>query len=231
MDIAAIISAVSSSDSIATILFALGILITLRFVDFIIRKEEKKRDKQERIKELFEEEVKREQVKEKATKKREHANNVMQDLLNTTLATLMGDRLQVIEFTNTITTVAMLPYRYMTCTYESMAPGKKPMASTIKDELATLYSDFLTALRLKSYVVLNAEKRSDKFTPAIYDLIGKRFANQSLYVSIDDRKTKEPIGILSYDTSNPSGFCDKEITTLRGLAAQLSLLLTMWEEL
>jgi len=228
MEFEAILNAVVKSGANAhPLFFALGVFIILKLVDYYIRKIEKTQDKKERIKELFEKEAER----EKAGRKREHANKVIQDLLNVTLASLGGDRLQVIEFTNSIETIACLPFKYMTCSYESMALGKAPAADTIRDELTTLYSDFLTQVRLKSFVVLNSEKRSEKFTPAIYHLIGKRVANQSLYIGIEDKKTKEPLGLLSYDISNLTGFCDKDITTLRGLAAQLSVYLTIWEEI
>ncbi|MCL2157660.1 MAG: hypothetical protein FWH54_06530, partial [Methanobrevibacter sp.] len=71
--------------------------------------------------------------------------------------------------------------------------------------------------------------QDDKITPATYSLINKRFANKSLYIAITDRRSKKMIGLLSYDISDSEGFSEIAITTLRKLAAQLSVYLTLWD--
>ena len=217
MDIAAIIATIAKdSTSVAgTVALTIGIIISLKFIDLAFGRMEKNFDKRERIKGIL---------------KRENANEHIQDILNTALATLGGDRLQVIEFTNTVKTVASLPFKYMSVTYESYALGKQPAADTIKNELTTLHSTFLSRLYINSFFALNISRPDDKITPATYSLMGKRFASQSLYVTITDRKSKEMIGLLSYDISSRDGFSEVVITTLRKLAAQLSVYLTLWDD-
>ena len=214
MDYNIVSSATQSISGIIILIITVGITILIKSFDVIFMAITKHFEKKERIKGIL---------------KREDADNHIQDILNTALATLGGDRLQVIEFTNTVKSVASLPFKYMTVTYESYSLGKLPAADTIKNELTSLHSSFLSRLYTNSFFVLNLEKQDDTITPATYSLIDKRSAIQSLYISISDRKSKRMIGLLSYDISATEGFSEIAITTLRKLAAQLSVYLTLWD--
>ena len=214
MDFNIVSTAIQNVSGIAALIITVGITVFIKFFDIIFVEITKQFEKKERIKGIL---------------KREDADIHIQDILNTALFTLGGDRLQVIEFTNTVKTVASLPFKFMTVTYESYALGKQPAADTIKNELTSLHSSFLSRLYSNSFVVLNMENQDEKITPATYSLINKRFASKSLYISITDRRSKKMIGLLSYDISDLEGFSEIAITTLRKLAAQLSVYLTLWD--
>ena len=214
MDLETVSTAIQSLTGIAALVITIGVTIFIKFFDIILAAITKHFDARERIKGIL---------------KRENANEHIQDLLNLSLTSLGGDRLQVIEFTNSVKTVASLPFKYMSVSYESYAHGKYPAADTIKNELTSLHSTFLTRLRNNSFFILNLEKPDATITPATYAMVSKRSALQSLYITITDRRSNEQIGLLSYDISNRGGFSETDITTLRKLAAQLSVYLTLWD--
>ena len=71
------------------------------------------------------------------------------------------------------------------------------------------------------------DKPDESFAGHVYALLSKRFATQSMYVPIIEQKSKRMLGFVSFDKQVTVGFSDIDITAMRALAAQLSILLTL----
>lgn len=204
--------ALESGYGVLVLITTVALTIFVKFFDVILAALTKYFSKREKLKGVL---------------KREQADLTIQELLNTALYSLGGERIQVIEFSNTVRNIALVPFMYMTCTYESYVPGKQAAANTVKNELTSLYAQFLSRLRSNSFVAVNAESPDDSLSRSIYSLQGSRFASKSLYVPIIDDRSKKMIGYVSYDVSSIGGFSEKELVAIRGLASQLSILLTL----
>lgn len=107
-----------------------------------------------------------------------------------------GTRIQVIEFTNTVTSVAYLPFRYMSCTYEVVEYGHRPKASYIDKLSTSLFSPFLAQLGKESYIELNSDNIDD-MSGTIQDLYHQIGCKHMLSVMLKSNKVK-CIGCVSF---------------------------------
>lgn len=152
----------------------------------------------------------------------------IQDLLNYTLQICHGDRLQVIEFTNTVMNVAYLPFRYMSCTYESFDYALRPIALNIDHVSTSLFSKFFETLEGNDYFIFDMPAPTSEWGP-LYDLCSETRPYQLLCVKLLTTKNK-PIGFLSLMVIE-SEISDEQIKIIQKLGLEVSALLAVSNKL
>ena len=132
-----------------------------------------------------------------------------------------GTRIQVIEFTNSVTSVAYLPFKYMSCTYEVISYGAKPEAKRIDKLSTSLFGPFLSQLSKEGTMVLD-EATCHRLSGSVEDIFTQMGSAHQLCAILRTQKTKS-IGFVC--------LCKEDEVTLRDqsdikmLASQLSALL------
>lgn len=143
------------------------------------------------------------------------------DVLNSFIETHHGLRLQVVEFTNTVTSVAYLPFKYMSCTYEVVSYGNKPEARCIDKLSTSLFSPFLSKLGKEEYLILNP-KTAEELSGVVHDLYEQIGGENILCVMLKSEKEK-CIGYVSLFKDKPVE--DKDVDDLLLIGSKLSALL------
>lgn len=99
---------------------------------------------------LFIEWCKRKLVKEtheETINKRVNVGEQIHKLIAQQLRQLELERIQVIEFSNSVVSVAYLPFRYMTCTYEVYDLDRNPTGYKLDRISTSLFAPFFTKLQ------------------------------------------------------------------------------------
>lgn len=216
MGFEAIITALSSSgkEGASIVFFAILAYGAVQILNIGVGHLKKSLDKKEKIKGIV---------------KRDEADRVIQGLLDGAMATLKGERIQVIEFTNSNKNIALVPFNFMTCTYESYQIGKQSMADVCKNVPVTLMGMFLQRLGHVSYIVLNSESVNKDFPAATYDMLNKRMATKAIYIPIKSPQSRKMIGYLLLDSNDMADFTDVAFRQLTSVADQIGVLLTLGE--
>lgn len=136
-----------------------------------------------------------------------------------------GDRVQVIEFSNSVTSVAFLPFKYMTCTYECYALGKSPTGHMIDHISTSLFTTFFQSMQDVSYRIFDTHDKSVPMGAAKYELVQSQGASQSLCVMLHTPKGKS-IGYITMKRDEGE-FTEKDIEGIQILAEQVSALLSV----
>lgn len=132
-----------------------------------------------------------------------------------------GTRVQVIEFTNSVTSVAYLPFKYMSCTYEVVSYGVKPEAKRIDKLSTSLFSPFLSQLSKDGVMTLD-QSICHRLSGSVEDVFTQMGSEYQLCAILRTHKTKS-IGFVC--------LCKEDEVTMRDqadiktLASQLSALL------
>lgn len=143
------------------------------------------------------------------------------EILNNFIEEHDGLRLQVIEFTNTVTSVAYLPFKYMSCTYEVVSYGIKPEARCIDKLSTSLFSPFLSRLGKDDYLILDHESAAE-MAGVVHDLYEQIGGKNMLAVMLKSERDK-CIGYVSLYKDKPIE--DNDIGDLMFIGSQLSALL------
>lgn len=95
----------------------------------------------------------------------------IQSLIDEFIAEHDGLRVQVVEFSNSVISVAYLPFKYMSCTYEVCGLSMKSVGKEV-DKISTfLFTPFFEYLYMHNTAVVNCSDRSKLLGSAIYDLL------------------------------------------------------------
>lgn len=148
----------------------------------------------------------------------------IQSLLDKFVETSGSDRIQVIEFSNSVMSVAYLPFKYMTCTYESYRLGEPAMGHMIDRISTSLFTQFFLALQDKPYCIFDTLDASVPMGGAMHDIIEQQGANKSLCVMLKTPKGKS-IGYVTAKKDN--SFTDEDIDSIQSVADQISILLSV----
>ena len=148
------------------------------------------------------------------------------EILNSFIEDHSGIRVQVIEFTNTVTSVAYLPFKYMSCTYEVVSYGIKPEARCIDKLSTSLFSPFLSRLGKEDYLILDHESASE-MAGVVHDLYEQVGGENMLAVMLKSEKEK-CIGYISLYKDKPVD--DVDVADLMTTASQLSALLGVMDK-
>lgn len=159
---------------------------------------------------------------EKQIEVRSEVNKKVQQLINDFLTKVKGKRVQVIEFTNTVTSVAYLPFRYMTCTYETYSYDLTPTAHFIDKLPTSLFTQFFEQLQAHDFCEYDTSKKEEMMGGIVYDLMVKCGGEKFLFVMMKSLKGK-PVGIIVLEKQKD--FTDADREGVLSLSEQLTSLL------
>lgn len=152
---------------------------------------------------------------------RQEIDEQVYHLLNDFLDVHKGYRIQLVEFTNSVQSVAYLPFKYMSCTYEVFTYGRKPCAKIIDKLSTSLFSQFLAPLSRNGTAILDLSS-DDLQCGAVHDLYNTIGDEKVLFAVLKSAKGKS-IGYVSL--SKEAGFSTFDISAIKSLASQLYALL------
>lgn len=170
-----------------------------------------------------------------ANKRKEHDNALalrsdidekVYEILNNFIEEHKGLRLQVIEFTNTVTSVAYLPFKYMSCTYEVVSYGNKPEARCIDKLSTSLFTPFLSLLGKKDYVILDQDS-AEQLSGVVHDLFKQVGGDHMISVMMKSDKDK-CIGFVSFFKDKPVN--KQDTADLISVGSKLSTLLSVLDK-
>lgn len=152
---------------------------------------------------------------------RTSVNEKVQSLIDQFLEDHNNSRIHVVEFSNSVVSVAYLPFKYMTCTYEVYKVGKPSTASKIDHMSTSLFTAFFSKLYNADYLILDSKSPDPSLGRAIYDILDASGEHKGLYVILRTGKGKA----LGYLTVRDDEFDKIEIEEVQVLASKLSALL------
>lgn len=159
---------------------------------------------------------------DKLIKVRSEIGEEIQILLDNFISKTDGESIQVVEFSNSVTSIAYLPFRYMTCTYESCKLGMMSKGTKIDKISTSLFTPFFNALQYSDYCIFDIAVEEPRMGGAMYDLMKSLGETKSLCAMLCTTKGKA-VGYVSFQKQ--SGYTDEDIQELKSLANQLSALL------
>lgn len=148
----------------------------------------------------------------------------IQSLLEEFLERHDGDRLQVVEFSNSVVSVAYLPFKYMTCTYEVYRLGKSAWGHKIDHLSTSLFTPFFMSMQDVPYRIFDVNDKTIPMGGAMHDLVVDQGASKSLCVMLYTPKGKA-IGYITM--KKESEFTDCDIAEIQLLATSISTLLSV----
>lgn len=87
--------------------------------------------------------------------------NEIHKLIAYTLTQMEAERVQVIEFSNSVMSVAYLPFRYMTCTYEVYDLDREPVGHKLDKISTSLFSPFFAKLQDSKIYMFTPSKEQE----------------------------------------------------------------------
>ena len=149
------------------------------------------------------------------------ASRSIHALLVDLLTDLQAERLNVIEFSNSVMSVAYMPFRYMTCTYEVHDHDRLPVGHTVDKLSTSLFTSFFTELQ-----------KTDEYSFGRDDMLPtgavlcQLFDSDNAVTCVSLRgHTGKFIGYIH--ATRMTSFTDAERAQLRTAAAKISALLTI----
>ena len=146
----------------------------------------------------------------------------IQTLLDVFLEEHGGDRIQVIEFSNSVMSVAYLPFKYMTCTYEVYRAGKVAMGNRIDHLSTSLFTTFFTNLQQNFYCILDGNNTRRISGGAMHDLLMSSGEPKALCALLQTIRGKS-LGYIIMKKEND--FTQGDIDDIQSLADQIAGLL------
>lgn len=168
------------------------------------------------------EERKEHQRHDKLLETRSEIGEEIQILIKNFINQFEYDRIQVIEFSNSVTSVAYLPFRYMTCNYEACNLGIHYTGSHIDHLPTSLFTTFLSKLKAVPYFEFDINEENRLMGGAMYDLMQSTDVTNSLCAMLSTVNGKS-VGYVSIQKS--SKFTEVDFKNIQKLASQLSALL------
>lgn len=138
-----------------------------------------------------------------------------------------ASRIQVMEFSNTNTSVAYLPFRYMTCTYEVYQLGLPASGHKIDRISTSLFIQFFNAIRGKDYLEFDIQDKGVLVGGAMCDIMKEEGASRALCTMLRTSKGKS-IGYLSMKKDEP--FTEEDIEDIQILGHKITTLLSVADQ-
>lgn len=132
-------------------------------------------------------------------------NNVgreVQSLIDEFIVEHDGLRVQVVEFSNSVISVAYLPFKYMSCTYEVCGLSIKAVGKEIDKISTSLFTPFFEYLYKHNTAVVDCSARCNALGSAIYDLLEQYEIKYSV-CSLLTHKDKG-VGFILFQVVNPN---------------------------
>lgn len=135
-----------------------------------------------------------------------------------------GMRLEVIEFSNSVQSVAFLPFRYMTCTYEVFEFGRSPIGYKIDKISTSLFTNFFVYLQDHDYHLFEVHDKHDDIGYPISSLFEGSGTEQKVLSVIMKTPYDKAIGFISFKKLE---ITEDDIHDTIRLAEQLSGMLSI----
>lgn len=152
----------------------------------------------------------------------------IQDLISEHLEKSKSNRIHVVEFSNSVTSIAHLPFRYMTCTYEAYDLGLAANGHQIDKLSTSLFIPFFAALQRNDYSIFNIDDEDTEMGGAMRDLMHAQGEHLALCVPLYSQNTSKMIGYIQL-TGNTE-FSNNDIESMKSLADQISILLDVADQ-
>lgn len=162
---------------------------------------------------------------EENIKKRVDVGEQIHKLIAYQLRHLELERIQVVEFSNSVVSVAYLPFRYMTCTYEVYDLDRTPTGYKLDRISTSLFAPFFT--RLQENPIYMFETTTD-IDPAAKSLCMLMDADR--YVACIALRTAKGKMIGYIQATQGLPFTDESQLELRLLGAQVAELLGVMDQ-
>ena len=135
------------------------------------------------------------------------------------------ERIQVIEFSNSVVSVAYLPFRYMTCTYEVYDLDRHATGPQLDRISTSLFSPFFTKLQENPIYVVEQDDNLEPSARSLFQLM-----DADRYIACVALRTVKGkmIGYLQATQGLP--FTDEAQLELRMLGSQISELLGVMDQ-
>lgn len=144
------------------------------------------------------------------------------DILSKLLEDCDSDRVQVIEFSNSVMSVAFLPFRYMTCTYEVYKFGKAGLGHRIDHISTSLFAKFFQSMEHSEVCAYSIDHKEPAMGGAMYDIMKEDGNHRALCCKLIS-DTGKFIGYLSMMKDDP--FTSEESDAIQDVACKVSSLL------
>lgn len=158
-------------------------------------------------------------------KKRVDVGEQIHKLIAQQLRQLDLERIQVIEFSNSVVSVAYLPFRYMTCTYEVYDLDRSPTGYKLDRISTSLFSPFFTKLQENPIYLFEV---SDELDPSARSLSALMDADR--YVACIALRTAKGKMIGYIQATQGLPFTDESQLELRLVSAQVAELLGVMDQ-
>ena len=153
---------------------------------------------------------------------RSQVGEEVQELLEAFVTDHRGDRAQVIEFSNTGMSVAYLPFKYMTCTYEVCEFGIVSKGHIIDHMSTSLFNHFFKNLQNNDYCIFDIENHDLIVGGAMYDLM-KTMEQKKLLCCMMTTHSGKAIGYISFQKD--AGYDEDDIKDIQKLSKEITALL------
>lgn len=168
--------------------------------------------------------IKREQH-DKLLELRSDIGEEIQKLINSALKRNDWTRIQVIEFSNSVMSVAHLPFRYMTCTYETYKTGLLGTGRRIDRISTSLFNRFFTELNREGWYLIDLNcDAPDEICGSMRELMLASNETKSLNAALTSPSGKS-IGYIT--VKNEDGFEKQDIDEIIELSHRIATLLCM----
>lgn len=129
-------------------------------------------------------------------------------------------RVQVIEFSNSVSSVTYLPFKYASCTYEAFDIDRDGRAYNIDKVATSLFTPFLRQLYNSAFVELDEDRMDIKtYGGTAYDILRRCKEHKGIYVMIKSNNNKSVGFVSAYKDSD---FTEADIADLEAMAIRLS---------
>lgn len=154
---------------------------------------------------------------------RSNVGREIQSLIDEFIVEHDGLRVQVIEFSNSVISVAYLPFKYMSCTYEVCGLSIKAVGKEVDKISTSLFTPFFEYLYMHNTAVVDCSCRSKILGGAIYDLLEQYHIKYSI-CSLLTHKGKG-VGFVLFQVANPDQIDSSIKTSIADLSDRISGLL------
>lgn len=155
---------------------------------------------------------------------RNNVNQKIQKLLQTAINQLDVKRIEVIEFSNSVMSVANMPFKYMTCTYEVYKLGETAVGHKIDRISTSLFTSFFAKLQSQEYFIFEGTEENHQLYGAMYDLLQEQKETKSL---CDMMKTNKGKAIGYITMTKTEDFTEADIETIQSLSERVCALLSV----
>lgn len=153
---------------------------------------------------------------------RQQVSLEIQDLLDDFLEDHEGSRVMVMEFSNSVTSVAYLPFKYLTCTYEVYELGRPAKAHKFDRMSTSLFTKFFNAMMDSPYIIFNDEPKPQDLGGSILDVIREIEEHHFMCSMLTSLKGKH-IGFICM--TKDVEFEEDDVDGIQALSSQISALL------